>query len=150
MNFSFQLSVLEKISVEEFDGFFSANMPWLGLHGEALFDYIAKLINNGYVYTVREEGCLVGVIGFYANDVVDHRAFLSIIAVDNSCRSKGLGCDLLHKMIEICGENQMTEIMANVLKDNKEAIDFYLRRGFVICGPGIDDNHWCIKLRLEV
>lgn len=145
-----QISALEKIPIEEFDGFFSTNMPWLGLHGDRLFDYMAKLIINGYVYTVREEGRLVGVIGFYANDIVNHHAFLSIIAVDKSCRSKGLGLGLLKKMIEVCGENQMSKIQANVLKENKVAIDFYLRQGFVISGLGIDDNHWRIGLNLDV
>lgn len=55
---------------------------------------------------------------------------LEITSLDSLCENKGLGTDLLLKVIRIAKENNFKKIVLITTNDNINAIRFYQKRGF--------------------
>ncbi|HOP61874.1 MAG TPA: ribosomal protein S18-alanine N-acetyltransferase [Spirochaetota bacterium] len=59
---------------------------------------------------------------------------LNSIAVSNNFRRQGIGSILLNSLISNEFKNDISKILIEVRKKNTDAIDFYLKNGFMIAG----------------
>ena len=106
-------------------------IPSISERKHDLMEYAHKLYQYAYVYIVAKENNWVGFIAFYANDIVTKTAYIAQIAVDSEKCHKGFGTALVEKCINISKLNGMLEIMLEVNKENRRAIEFYKKIGFI-------------------
>ena len=73
------------------------------------------------------------IIGVLCGAMLDHgRASISLLAVEGSCRGSGVGSSLLENLFVACRINGLTRVQLEVRTTNRNAINFYMRRGFHI------------------
>ena len=59
---------------------------------------------------------------------------LDIIAVDPLIKQQGIGSSLLQYFEKMLIRDNVPRYILYVKKNNKSAVDFYMKRGFIICG----------------
>lgn len=91
-----------------------------------------KLWRHGNVLIYQVEGKMIGFAAFYSNDFINHTAFLSLIAVLEEWRGKGIAKDILEEVINISRKKGMKRLRLEVNKANVHAIRFYTNRGMVV------------------
>lgn len=89
-----------------------------------------KFSKNAEFYLLSMQECYVGFIAFYANDRVNHVAYLSMVAVSDGYRRLGIGQTLLSVCMEKAKENGMKTLQLEVRKNNATALSFYQKNGF--------------------
>lgn len=135
----FKISDPSIYTVEDYDRIVKP-LKCFTMRGLELYSYINKLSSLGDLFVAVEDNSIAGMIGFYANDLTNYKAYLSIIVVDSSFQGQGIGQKLLDLMFEICNSRGMKSISLNVVAKNEGAIKFYRRNGFEIAGKGLDSN----------
>lgn len=83
--------------------------------------------DNCRYYIATIDGKLVGYIGTCS--CLDYMDILSIV-VKKDCQKNGIGSNLLHYVIDIAKEDNITEIFLEVRASNENAINFYEHHGF--------------------
>lgn len=91
---------------------------------------------------------LMGFISFYANNTQNRTAFISSIAVSDSCRGAGVGSSLLEQCKKISIIRGMDRLELKVNKRNDKAISFYSRQGFVKKDSELE-NEYAMVLELK-
>lgn len=95
-------------------------------------EYVKKVLAIGKIFVCIYEDTIVGINLFYANDSKTKQAWISTLVVNEEFKSKGIGTNLIDKMKEYCLEKGMNEIFLYTHKNNKRAIEFYIKNGFEI------------------
>ena len=95
------------------------------LAGEALRTYLAKIIEHGTLVALDDDGAVRGLVGFYANDFANRRAYGSCCVVDSSLRGQGWGTKLFRRMFDDSRAAGMTHLAGTVLKSNAKALKLY-------------------------
>lgn len=90
------------------------------IHKKAIL-IIVKNVNNGKI---------VGVTAFYANDHIYKTAYLSIIIVDFDYSGKGVAKQMLELLNKYLIKKNYREISLEVYKENKAAIKLYEKEGY--------------------
>ena len=93
--------------------------------------YALKLKENAFVYKAMIDGKVFGILVFYANDFHRKKAYVSLIGVKKEYRSMGLGRYLMDSCIMMSKKNGMTKLFLEVDFDNKNAMEFYKKAGFM-------------------
>jgi ribosomal protein S18 acetylase RimI-like enzyme len=123
-------------------------IPSISERKHDLLGYAYKLYKYAHVYTVTEDNNQVGFIAFYANDMVTKTAYIAQIAVDSEKCHRGLGTALVEKCIKISKLKGMLEIALEVNKENRRAIEFYKKIGFVYKGQASQySEYMTLKLK---
>ncbi len=95
----------------------------------------ASLEHAGYAAWVAEvDGTLGGFIDVFVFPDVAHGSKMGLISnlvVDERCRGRGLGEELLQEAIHYCRDEGAAELHVWTGFDNKPAIGLYKRVGFV-------------------
>jgi ribosomal protein S18 acetylase RimI-like enzyme len=86
-----------------------------------------------YVWVARERGN-PGVIGFIATRARPGVMHVDGLAVDATCRRRGVGRALLREVIEISPSRGLHRISLHVAVANRAAIALYTGEGFVVRG----------------
>ena len=68
-----------------------------------------------------------------------------MLAVKSDYQNKGLGKALIDSVIAILIAKGIDSVSLEVRKDNMNAIRFYNRNGFEICGEKSDDSYLMVK-----
>ena len=96
-----------------------------------LSDFVNKILEEGYVYVMLEKGnIIVGVICFYANDLLEKKAYASLLHTHRLFRKQGISKSLLKTFLEksySCGMD-MCELHTN----SAIALSMYLSMNFKI------------------
>ena len=92
-------------------------------------DYVFKLSPAGkcYVYELGKD-----VVGFAIVDLLGDRSELIDLCVAPLYRHKGIGNELLNKVIEVSKENKCESVTLEVKIDNTFAINLYKKNQFRI------------------
>lgn len=96
-----------------------------------LTEYIDKIIKLSTLQVYYEKGVIRGIISYYKNDRAGENGFLTLILIDKSIQSRGVGSILLDSSINDLKSNNYKYYSLEVLKTNIKAIKFYESRGFV-------------------
>lgn len=105
---------------------------------ESLEVFAEKLFRYAENYVMVQHNTELGFISFYANDMVNRRAYLTVIAVDARYQKKGIGSLALQFMLDECRARQMATIRLEVDTMNDNAIGFYQMHGFSIVEEASD------------
>lgn len=100
-----------------------------------------KWTNNAEFCTCRnEEGSLVGMIAFYANEEGADFAYIPHVYVSPNFRVKGMFKQMLRMVESSVRTRGFKEIRLEVHNDNKTAFRSYERTGFVRLGEAERDS----------
>lgn len=78
---------------------------------------------------------LAGYVRFIPKGAFGHFAHMDTIIVSDKYRRKGIGTILMEGMFErIQSKNWNTKVFLNVINDNREALEFYNKLGFIRIG----------------
>lgn len=108
---------------------------------DALF---AKLDHYAEFLAVFMQQTAIGYICFYANDQEGRTAYISLLAVDPIYQGMRAGSALLRACIRHAAEGGMQCIRLEVNQNNKKAIAFYERHGFVKENDTGSDSYYMI------
>ena len=123
-------------------------MPLFRMRGDELRAYIEKMIRHGTVYAIDEGGRLMGVTGFYSNDLENGVAYWSSLAIDPSLQGQRWALRLLDLVADDCRRARMKVVRGRVVKGNKHALGFYTRYGFTVADSKDDPNRYAVELVL--
>ena len=88
---------------------------------------VQSLLSQADVFSWEEEGLIKGFAGMQGN-------YLAGIFVDQAFRCAGIGKKLLDFIKE-----QQPSFSLSVYKENRRALEFYLREGLTITAEGMDE-----------
>lgn len=89
-----------------------------------------KFSKNGQFIVAEENDEIVGVAGFYCNDMIRKMGFLSMIIVRSCYQKKGIGLFLLETVERMCIDAGMNKLRLEVDIYNIVAQKFYITHGF--------------------
>jgi len=101
-------------------------------------DYAEKLLTNGEIIIAAFEDEYIGLIGFYDNDRINKKAYVSILGIKSRFQGMGIASKLLRMMQEHALKNQIVQCCLHVRKMNKKAIRFYKSNGYVTIAATAD------------
>jgi ribosomal protein S18 acetylase RimI-like enzyme len=118
------------------------NQHFVSIIGQDQVDYmldklqssnaIAKQLNNGYeYYIISNDHKNVGYLGLLSEDNLS-RMMISKIYIKSEDRSLGVGGSALKFLKELSKERNIKTIWLTVNKHNKDTIEWYLRKSFVV------------------
>ncbi len=99
-------------------------------HKTDLSSYSAKLLNLGIAYGAWEEEQLVGLCGFYANDMQTKKAYVAVLGVAPEQQRKGIARGLLTGALEQCRRAGMELCCLHTHRTNTGAIALYKSMDF--------------------
>ena len=100
--------------------------------------FIEKLYKYAENYAIMNQGTILGMISFYANDQEEKVSYITEIIVDTKYQKLGIGKKLIQICIDDAKEKEMRKIRLEVKKGNSNAIGFYQRMGFQYEGMASD------------
>ena len=118
------------------------NQHFVSIIGQDQVDYmldklqssnaIAKQLNNGYeYYIISNDHKYVGYLGLLSEDNLS-RMMISKIYIKSEDRKLGVGGSALKFLKELSKERNIKTIWLTVNKHNKDTIEWYLRKSFVV------------------
>ncbi|WP_102028702.1 GNAT family N-acetyltransferase [Salirhabdus sp. Marseille-P4669] len=113
--------------------------------------YAMKLSKNADVIALQkiDEGSVVGLIAFYANDFTTKESFITHIALHPEYQNMHLGKKLLELCLDISIVRGMQKVKLEVKNFNIHAIRFYYKNGFEkISGESAESIYMEKKLRI--
>lgn len=94
--------------------------------------YAQKVCSVGRVIGIVEEDKLVAAILFYANDLKEKKAYLTLLGTLEGYEGRGYARELMEKAEESSKAIGMKSVHLDTERSNRKAIDFYERRGYLI------------------
>ena len=101
-------------------------------------DYAEKLLTNGEIIIAAFEDEYVGLIGFYDNDRINKKGYVSILGIKSRFQGMGIASKLLRMMEEHALRNQIVQCYCHVQKMSERAIKFYKSNGYVTIAANAD------------
>jgi ribosomal protein S18 acetylase RimI-like enzyme len=93
---------------------------------------IAKQLNDGYeYYIISNDRKVVGYLGLLSEDNLN-RMMISKIYIKSEARRLGVGNSALKFSKKLSKERKINTIWLTVNKHNKDTIEWYLRKDFVV------------------
>ncbi len=92
--------------------------------------YGQKLLDKGAVYGAWDKESMVGMCGFYANDTVNHKAYIAVLGIAAEYQHQGIAKHLLNETIAYCSSQKMKQCYLFTHKTNSGAIALYKGLGF--------------------
>lgn len=96
-----------------------------------LRDVSKKYSDCATVVAIKNETETMGYAAYYKNDIVNKKAFLSMIIVGRKFQGSGFGQKLLDYVIHDSRKSGMQILSLEVNKSNCTALKFYGKNGFV-------------------
>lgn len=93
-------------------------------------EYVSKIIKMASIITISRNEQILGFIAYYDNDLKKESAFLTMLAVDLSCRELGYGKRLLEMSIANLRQSGFKTFTLEVLQTNEGAVRLYTAKGF--------------------
>ena len=110
-----------------------------------IFDSLSGKIHCNADFFMAYANGVLGYAAIYANNLENRTAYITLIAVEQNERRRGVGTALLHACIDAAKEKNMKFLKLEVLNDNKEAIKFYIKNGFNYYGGCSEKSMYMIK-----
>lgn len=108
-------------------------------------DYLDKILMYGTLLIQYDEEDIQGILSFYANDVVNKHAYISLVCVREAFQQRGVGISLLKHAKNQISTMGMKEIVVKTWKGNNSAIYLYQKSGFTV--SNIDNNDVILRYK---
>ena len=117
--------------------------------GNYLTTYVEKIHKYGNTFVIKRDTKIIGLVAFYANDLVKKYAFITMIVIRKDWQKHGFG----KKLIELAKKESisagMTTLGLWVHKENLNARGFYKKIGFIETGKTNKKQNFAIIDLLE-
>lgn len=91
-----------------------------------------KFLSLGTIFSISENNEIVGLIAGYNNDILNHNAYISVLAVLPEYQGRGYASTLLIEFEKICKQKNMRRIEVYTHKTNFGAIKMYKKNNYVV------------------
>ncbi|MDO5558716.1 MAG: GNAT family N-acetyltransferase [Oscillospiraceae bacterium] len=110
-------------------------------------NFAQKLSSFGNVFVITDDtGCMFAFSAFYCNDIINKKAFLSLIAVKPEFTRMGLGNMMLDFVSEYVKKSGMTSLFLEVRKTNSSAVKFYKNQDFEFIDDESEYSYYMRKI----
>lgn len=125
--------------------YYKNDLPPLNSKTSDLKQMARKLVNNAIILSCESEGKSIGFTAFYANNITDREAYISLIAVDKNYRKTGIGSVLLDFIFDDLKKHGLNIVRLEVYKNNNVGITFYEKNGFTYLCDAHENSQYMIK-----
>ena len=125
--------------------YYKNDLPPLNSKTTDLKQMAIKLVNNAIILSCEIEGKSIGFTAFYANNITDREAYISLIAVDQNYRKTGIGSVLLDFIFDDLKKHGLNIVRLEVYKNNNVGITFYEKNGFTYLCDAHENSQYMIK-----
>lgn len=109
--------------------------------------WIRKIIQSGRVIVAEQDGKIVGLIAFYANNRETSKGYISYVAVSSEYRKQGIVTGLLQRCFTQSKLAGMKTI--DIHTNNPDANRFYVKIGFKLQEQEEQPEYGLIRYHLE-
>lgn len=95
-----------------------------------LHAYAEKLVDKATLCLEYDGDAIGGIVAGYTDNLIDNRAYISVVAVSRNLRGKGVCKKLIHQFIFLCKQKQISSIHLYTSSQNIMAIKMYEKIGF--------------------
>lgn len=95
-------------------------------------EYVEKIFNLGIIIESRIDEKTIGILSFYANNIIEKEGCYSLLGVLENYRRLGIASKLFERSFEIMKNNGMKTAYSFTHKENIKAIAFHEKMEFVI------------------
>lgn len=99
-----------------------------------LEDFAAKICELAHPIIRRNDEGIYGLVVLYCNDLVMHRAYISLVGVKEEYRGRGVAKDMMQEAMSVAKAAGMTKI--GIHSNNPNAVALYANLGFEIIEDG--------------
>lgn len=103
-------------------------------------EYSEKLFEKSFRFEVKNNSELIGLAAVY---FLPDKTFVSNFSIEKQWLGKGISKELMRRVINESKEKNLKCICLEVFKENKRAVSFYSRYGFVLDQE--DENKLILK-----
>jgi ribosomal protein S18 acetylase RimI-like enzyme len=114
-----------------------------------LKNYVDKIYNNGNAFVIKCDTKIIGLVAFYANDMIKKYAFITMIVIREDWQKHGFGKKLIELVKKESVSGGMTTLGLWVHKENLNARSFYKKIGFIETGKTNEKQNFAIMGLLE-
>lgn len=100
-------------------------------------NYVDKIITHAEIVTWNEHGRIGAFVAIYCNDLSNKIAFITMVAVADCHRGRGLATALIAAALAVARSRSLRTCRLQVRQSNLPAMKLYRRLGFY---PTDDDN----------
>lgn len=90
-----------------------------------------KLFTKGTLCTETDGEKLVSLVGGYTENIIDNKAYISVVATLEDYAGKGIATKLVKEFIDICREKKIKAVHLYTSQTNFPAIRMYEKIGFI-------------------
>ena len=95
-----------------------------------LIETAKKLYILGDIFCIKDNKNIIGLIAGYSNNTKDKTGYISVLAILNKYRGKGLASKLVNVFLDNAKKNGMNTVFLYTLASNVNAVKLYKRLGF--------------------
>ena len=95
-----------------------------------LEQYANKLIEKATLCAVIEEGEIFSLVAGYTENVIENKAYISIVASRTEAQGKGYASKLIRDFIDICKDKDLDAVHLYTDRCNTKALEMYRKIGF--------------------
>lgn len=139
-------NIIEQEEVEKLLNNFSNSLDSLKQGTEYIRNMACKFVNYGNVIAYKEDNIYIGFVAFYANDICNKVAYISMIAVNSEYRGNNVGSLLIKECCDMSSKNGMIKVQLEVRNDNDIAIHVYKKNGFEYYKDASKNSIYMIKI----
>ena len=99
-----------------------------------------KLFTKGTLCVATDNEKIVSMVGGYTENIIDNKAYISIVATLDGYKGKGFAKKLIMEFISICKEKNIDAVHLYTVYSNTAAVNMYKSIGF---------SEWKIKNELR-
>lgn len=118
-----------------------------------LKDFAQKLLDKGTLCLRWEKDRIIAMAAGYTDQVVENRAYLSVVAVLPEAWGQGIATSLVKEFIEICENKGLEAVHLYAVASNTRAVRMYRKMGFVDWKisdePRPEDEHLIYYIKKE-
>ncbi|MBO5505642.1 MAG: GNAT family N-acetyltransferase [Clostridia bacterium] len=124
----------EKIKVEKVYDFLKkvdSNFPVPLSKRQDLKFLSEKLTDKGTLCIATDDGNIVSMVGGYTENIIDNKAYISVVATLKEYSGKGFAKRLVREFIEVCKEKNIDAAHLYTVHNNTVAVNMYKSLGFL-------------------
>jgi ribosomal protein S18 acetylase RimI-like enzyme len=95
-----------------------------------LIETAKKLYILGDIFCIKDNKNIIGLIAGYSNNTKDKTGYISVLAILNKYRGKGLASKLVNVFLDNAKKNGMNTVFLYTHASNVNAVKLYKRLGF--------------------
>ena len=110
-------------------------------------EWINKIFNKAEIVVAQKDKTILGLSVFYANNEIEHTAYIAYLAVSTTSRKQGIASQILSNCFDICKDKDMKRI--GVHTNNPNAKKLYEKNGFKVSEHNYLNEQNIIRYFLE-